>query len=169
MGLTPKQRAFADHYIITGNATEAAIQAGYSKKTATAIGAQNLTKLYIVEYIEKKLDELSDDRIAKADEVLEYLTRVMRREEEETVVNVLTRKVSKYVRGKKVTIEESYTEETKIPTRVSDANKAAELLGKRHRLFVDKIEMDANTLVQFVDDVPKEGQAHDDESETAAE
>ncbi len=45
MKLTPKQKAFADYYIQTGNATEAAIKAGYSKKTARFIGNENLTKL----------------------------------------------------------------------------------------------------------------------------
>ena len=86
MELTPKQKAFADYYIETGNATEAAIKAGYSKKTARVIGQENLTKPAIKTYIDETMEKLADKRIAKAEEVLEYLTRVIRGEETEQVV-----------------------------------------------------------------------------------
>ena len=88
MELTPKQKAFADYYIETGNATESAIKAGYSKKTARVIGQENLTKPAIKNYIDEKMEQLADKRIAKAEEVLEYLTRVIRDEETEEVVVV---------------------------------------------------------------------------------
>ena len=76
--LTPKQRAFADEYLKCGNATEAAERAGYSKKTATVIGAQNLTKLNILKYINERQKKIDDSRIADAAEILEYFTSVMR-------------------------------------------------------------------------------------------
>ena len=50
MKLTPKQQAFCDYYIASGNATEAAIKAGYSEKTARVVGCENLTKPNIREY-----------------------------------------------------------------------------------------------------------------------
>jgi len=82
--LTEKQKRFADYYIETGNATEAAIKAGYSQRTARFIGAENLTKPNIKLYIEQRLKELKDERIADATEVLQYLTSVMRGEMTET-------------------------------------------------------------------------------------
>ena len=42
--LTPKQERFVDEYLLDLNATQAAIRAGYSKRSARAIGAENLTK-----------------------------------------------------------------------------------------------------------------------------
>jgi phage terminase small subunit len=78
--LTPKQQAFADYYIETGNATEAARRAGYSKKTARAIGQENLTKPAISEYIADRLDSLSEKRVADADEVMAFFSSVMRGE-----------------------------------------------------------------------------------------
>lgn len=82
--MTPKQKAFCDYYIATLNATESAEKAGYSKKTARAIGAENLTKPDIKEYIAEKLQEADKSRIATAEEVLEYLTTVVRNAKEKT-------------------------------------------------------------------------------------
>ena len=76
--LTPKQEKFVDYYIETGNATEAAIRAGYSQKTARSVGAENLTKPYIKEYIEKRNKELEDTRIADMKEVKQFWTTILR-------------------------------------------------------------------------------------------
>ena len=64
MKLTPKQKAFADYYIELGNATEAAIRAGYSKKTAKEVGYENLTKPHIKSYIDEKMQNIESDRIS---------------------------------------------------------------------------------------------------------
>lgn len=80
MALNERQKAFADYYIQTGNATEAAIKAGYSEKTARSIGAENLTKPDISDYIRERLDEQSNKRVADANEVIEFYTAVMRGE-----------------------------------------------------------------------------------------
>jgi phage terminase small subunit len=136
MKLTQKQKAFADYYIELGNATEAAIRAKYSKKTARVIGQENLLKPAIKNYIDERLKQLEDERIADASEVLKYLTSVMRGTVDEEVVVVEgsgdgcsdARKVNKQVGAK-------------------DRNKAAELLGKRYRLFVDKVESENNVTV----------------------
>lgn len=82
--LTEKQKAFADYYIETLNATESAKKAGYSKKSAEVIGFENLRKPKIEKYIQKRLEKKESERIASQDEVLEYLTGVMRTEQEET-------------------------------------------------------------------------------------
>lgn len=151
--LTLKQQKFADYYIETGNATEAAVRAGYSRKTAAVTGSENLTKPNISNYIEKKLAELASDRIADATEVMEYLTKVMRREHKEFVPMTITNEISKWVDGKKQTTKSEEVVITEIPARLSDANKAAELLGKRYKLFTDKVETDGTTRVVIVDDV----------------
>ena len=80
MALNERQKAFADYYIQTGNATEAAIKAGYSEKTARFIGSENLTKPDISAYIKERLDEQSQKRVADANEVIEFYTAVMRGE-----------------------------------------------------------------------------------------
>ena len=78
--LNPKQKAFADYYIETGNATEAAIRAGYSRKTARQIGCENLMKPYIREYIKQRTLPTEEKRIADGDEVLKFWTDVLRGE-----------------------------------------------------------------------------------------
>lgn len=118
--LTPKQKAFADYYIELGNATEAAIRAGYNKKTARQIGSMNLTKVDIKQYIEERLEKIEDARIAKGEEVLQYLTKVMRGEEKD---------------------------QFGLDPSLQDRTKAAELLGKRYRLFVDKVEQKVDATV----------------------
>ncbi len=120
--LTNKQRAFVDYYIETGNATEAAIKAGYSKKTAKETGYENLTKPHLKQYIDKRLKELEDSRIAKGEEVLKYLTKVMRGEEKD---------------------------QFGLDASLQDRTKAAELLGKRYRLFTDKVEAEVQATVIF--------------------
>lgn len=130
MKLTPKQKAFADYYIQLGNATEAAIKAGYSKKTAKQMGTENLSKPYLQEYIDKRLKEIESDRIADAKEVMEYLTKGMRMEIEEEVV--VTENIGDYMSEAKI---------MKKKISAKDANKCAELLGKRYAMFTEKQEV----------------------------
>lgn len=84
--LTEKQKRFADYYIECGNATEAAIKAGYSENTAKAIGYENLTKPYLKAYIDDALNKKDNERIASQDEVLKYFTSLMRGEETDEIV-----------------------------------------------------------------------------------
>ncbi len=138
MKLTPKQKAFCDFYIETGNATESAIKAGYNKKTARQIGSMNLTKVDIKNYIDEKMKLLEDSRIAKAEEVLKYLTSAMRGEIEEEVV--VTENVGDFMSEARVIKKE---------LSAKDRIKAAELLGKRYRLFTDKVEANVQATVVF--------------------
>lgn len=78
--LTIKQRKFADEYIRLGNSTQAAINAGYSKKTARQIGADNLSKVYIREYINEKMDALDKKKTMQIKEIMEELTSIARGE-----------------------------------------------------------------------------------------
>ena len=81
--LTPKQQAFVDYYLETGNATESAKKAGYSEKTAYSISNENLNKPEIKEYIQQRLDEIKSKRIATIDEVMSFYTSVLRGEEKD--------------------------------------------------------------------------------------
>lgn len=86
MKLTPKQKKFADEYIKTGNATQSAIEAGYSKRTAAVIATENLIKPNIKAYIEKCMAEIASNRVMSYTEAVELLTSIARGEEKETVV-----------------------------------------------------------------------------------
>ena len=87
MKLTEKQRRFVDYYVETGNASEAARRAGYAEKAAYRIGSENLRKPQVKAAIDARLKEFEDKRIAKADEVMQFLTSTLRGEvKEERVV-----------------------------------------------------------------------------------
>ncbi|MCM6765890.1 terminase small subunit [Weissella paramesenteroides] len=86
MKLTEKQKRFADEYIKSGNATQAAIKAGYSKRTANRIGPENLSKLVIKDYIDERMKVIEDNRIMTAKEAVEFLTSVVRGQVKEMVV-----------------------------------------------------------------------------------
>lgn len=80
MKLTPKQKAFADEYLISGNITEAAKKAGYSEKTARVIGQENLQKPAVLSYIAERQKQIDNSRIADVKEVLEFYSSVLRGE-----------------------------------------------------------------------------------------
>lgn len=130
--LTIKQKRFVDEYIISGNATDAAIKAGYSKRTAKSIGAENLTKPDIVNALREKEREIQSKKIAKQEEVLEYLTSILRGEEtQQTLIGV----------GKGAqTI-------TDIELSAADKIKAAELIGKRYGMWTDKVDLDIKPII----------------------
>lgn len=86
MKLTAKQQKFVAAYVELGNATQAALEAGYSKKTAYQSGAENLRKPQIKLAVDELMKKLEDDKIMKADEAMKLLTRIARGEEKETVV-----------------------------------------------------------------------------------
>lgn len=84
--LTAKQRKFADEYIKTGNATQSAIKAGYSKNYAKAQSSKLLVNVGIKSYIDSKLNKLSKDSIMTAQEALKLLTDIAKGDLLETVV-----------------------------------------------------------------------------------
>ena len=86
MKLTEKQKRFADEYIKSGNATQAAIVAGYSKKSAQQTGSENLLKPVIKNYIDERMRTIENNRIMTAKEAVEFLTSVVRGDVKETVV-----------------------------------------------------------------------------------
>lgn len=153
--LTAKQQRFCDEYLIDMNATQAAIRAGYSQKTARVIGQENLTKPAVRNYIEKRMAEKEKALIADQDEVMKYLSKVMRRELKESVVVTLQNKTEKWVKDedtgklKKQTITEESPAVVEIPAKLSDANKAAELLGKAYGIYTDKVDADVDMTLEI--------------------
>lgn len=76
MKLTPKQQAFINEYLIDLNATQAAIRAGYSKKTAYRTGCDNLKKAHIKAEIERRMKEREERAIITADEVIKGIKEI---------------------------------------------------------------------------------------------
>lgn len=79
--MNQRQQAFCDYYLQTGNATEAAKKAGYSEKTAYSIGTENLKKPEIQKYLESRVKKAHTERIATAEEILEFLSETVRCED----------------------------------------------------------------------------------------
>lgn len=144
MKLTIKQQRFADEYIISGNATAAAIMAGYAERAAYQQGAENLKKPHIKTYIDERLEAINSAKIADQTEVLQYLTAVMRGETVATEVVVEGE-------GDGVSCARLINKTPNEKERI----RAAELLGKRYGAFTDKVAVDGNIAVEFVgyDDV----------------
>ena len=140
--LTEKQKRFADYYIETGNATESAMKAGYSKKTAYSIGNENLRKPEIKTYIDEQLKKMDSERVASAEEVMKYLTSVMRGEAQSEIVVI--ENVGDY-RSEARTMSKAPDEKERL--------RAAELIGKRYALWTDKQQIEGNVPVMIVNDL----------------
>lgn len=128
--LTQKQQRFVDEYIISGNATQAAIKAGYSKKTAKQMGTENLAKPIIKAELDRRNAEIKSAKTADMQEVMEYLASVMRGEQTESVA----------------TAKGIYSD---VPVSAKDRIKAAELIGKRHGAWTDKKEISGNMNIDI--------------------
>ena len=139
MKLNARQKAFCEYYVASGNATDAAIKAGYSKKTARVIGQENLTKPALKNYIDEMMQKLESERIASAEEVLQNLTAMMRGEIQEEVV---------VVEGEGDGVSSARVMKKQVSAK--ERIKAAELLGKRYRLFTDKVEVERVVPVMIV-------------------
>ena len=136
--LNEKQQRFIEEYLIDLNATQAAIRAGYSEKTARVQGSRLLLNADVKTHIKEKMAEQSEDTIASADEVMRYLTSVIRGQSRSHVL-------ARNDLGAEYVIEKPPDEKERL--------KAAELMGKRHQLFTDKVKVDGNMPVMIVDDL----------------
>lgn len=127
--MTERQRRFCDEYIISGNATQAAIAAGYSSRTAKQTGQRLLTFVDLKTYIDKQLERLHNEKTADGQEVLEYLTSVMRGESASHVLAMCG---------------DGCQEVISKPPDEKERLKAAELLGKRFGLFKENLTVDGD-------------------------
>lgn len=139
--MNERQKRFADEYIISGNAYQSAIKAGYSPKYAKTDAHKLLENTRIKNYIDERLKEIESDKIADQQEVLKYLSAVMRGEMTEQTLK---------------SVGESGQVITEIDVGAKDRIKAAELLGKRYRLWTDKSEVEVTGAVVFTNesDIP---------------
>lgn len=127
--LTSKQKKFALEFLISGNITDAAKKAGYSERSARQIGSLNLTKPNVVEYMNEILDKTKSEEVATTEEVLEFLTSVMRG---------------------------NVAEQFGLDPSITDRTKAAQLLMKR---FNDDQRMDLELTkleIRFKESMPEE-------------
>lgn len=136
--LNLKQQAFADLYIELGNATQAAIEAGYSKKYAATNTDKLLKNTNIASYIENRMKDIQSKRIANQEEVLETLTAILRGEQRGTAL---------------VGLGMGEQSVDQVEPTVAEKIRAAELLGKRYKLWTDKVETEVTGAVQFIDDI----------------
>ena len=134
---TPRQQKFCDEYLISGNATDAAIKAGYSRKTAKQTGSENLAKPDLRAYIDEQLAKIHSAKIADAEEVMKYLTSVMRGKHTEQVLKL---------------VGEGVQTVTDIDVSAKERLKAAELIGKRYGLFTDKVGLEGAVPVIITGD-----------------
>lgn len=129
MGMTERQKIFADHYIISLNATESYKKA-YPKikniKTAEVNGSKLLRNTKVKAYIDERLEKLKSERVADQQEVLEFLTSVMRGEVTEPLL---------------VLDGEGHQRVIEAKPSVATRRASAVDLGKRYGLFVDRQEI----------------------------
>ena len=130
--LTPKQKRFVQEYLIDMNGTQAAIRAGYSKKTAKEIASENLTKLNIQKALQARMDKITAKTELSVQNVLNDLLE--------------TRDICASVM--KQTDEEGT--ETVDTAAVNGRIKSNELLGKHLRIFTDKIELEVTKMPTIV-------------------
>lgn len=138
-----KQKAFVDRFIEIGNATQAYIDAGYSvtkRSVADANGRKLLLNPNVKKYLDERIAVKDSAKIAKQDEILEFLSNVLRGKESEQIPLGLgmgeQKLANKELDGK-------------------DRIKAAELLGKRYGMWLDRQQLEGVAVVQIVDNIPK--------------
>ena len=142
--MTEKQQKFADGYIVSLNATQAYKKAYPNIKNdevARTNGSRLLTNANVKAYIDERLEKLKSERVADQQEVLEFLTSVMRGEVTEPLLVLDGEGCQKVIEAK---------------PNVSTRKSAAVDLGKRYGLFIDKQELTSNTVTQIVWDIPNE-------------
>lgn len=140
--LSIKQQVFADEYIKTGNAYQSAIKAGYSESYAKGNVVRLLENVSVKTYIDERMEEHKKEAIADQDEILRYLTSVIRGE-------ITDQELIPIGIGKGEMEVESLEKRSDTNART----KAAELLGKRYMMWTDKQQIETNATVQFNDDI----------------
>lgn len=149
--LTRRQELFIEEYLIDLNATQAAIRAGYSQKTARSQGQRMLTNVDIQQAISERIEEKKSDIIMKQDEILERLTSQARREEKDYQV-MLSEHLVKNDKGSVIGVERK-PEVVEVPTQNKDAIKALETLGKYYTMWTDKTVTESTERIQIVNDL----------------
>ena len=147
--LSLKQKKFADEYIISGNATKSAIEAGYSKKTAESIGSRLLRNVKVSEYISKRTQEVFEERTMSVAEALAISASIARGE----IQQGQTKKNVKVYVGDQVE-EETVTEtEYQFTPTIEERQRSLDHILKVNGAYLDRKEIDVTGMVQFIDDI----------------
>jgi phage terminase small subunit len=156
--LTAKQRAFVNEYLVDLNATQAAIRAGYSPKTANVQGAENLTKPNVTQAIEKAMELREKRTEITADRVLAELAKiafadgsdfaslVTRETEDGPVTDVVFYDTDTLPKDKKAAISAIKKTKYGIAVETYDKIKALELIGRHLAMFTDKLNVSSDNI-----------------------
>ena len=134
--LTQRQLWFVQEYMKTNNITQSAIKAGYSPKTASVQGSRLLTTVKVANYIEAVNERLESEKIADIQEVMEYLTSVMRGEKKD---------------------------QFDLDASLSERTKAASELARR--LDVKAKNVNVDLAVTIIDDIPEDVEIIDEDED----
>lgn len=159
MDLNPRKQRFCDEYLISYNATQAAIKAGYSEKAAGAQGSRLLKDVNVRAYLGAKQREIHIENTISREEVLYHLSELAAGrvpEMKEVVVREATYIDNANNPEKKTMVYNEKVQMIPLPTRNGDRNKALELLGRHYALFTDRKELEMSGTLQIIEDVPQD-------------
>lgn len=162
--LTPRQQAFADEFLISSNAKQAYLKAGYKAKSdsvAEVEGSRTLRIPKVKRYLDKRLEEISGPKVMDATEAMERLTKIARGEEYETVY--VSSPLGVETKQKESDIKARITAIKEILRRYPQSDNIKELQAKKMELEVEltkrKLEhLDDSAVsdeITFIDDVPE--------------
>ena len=132
--LTKRQIDFVQEYMKTNNVRQSAIKAGYSPRTVSVQGSRLLTNVKVSAYINAINERLESDKIADIEEVMQYLTSVMRGEKKD---------------------------QFDLDPSLSERTKAASELARR--LDVKARNLNIECAVNIIDDIPDDTEIEDEE------
>lgn len=148
MGLTNKQKIFVENYLLTFNATQAAIAAGYSPRSARAIGAENLTKPVIAQELQSRINEAT----VGADQALLILSSIARNEGSEYYFQDGSIDIPSLIRdGKGYLIKSAKPSKWGLVVEFYDALAALALIGKHHKLFTEQTAFEGTFHIEGLD------------------
>lgn len=142
--MNERQKHFADEYIISKNATQSAIKAGYSEKTARSIGQKLLTKVDISEYIQKRTQELFDERSMTIAEALAISASIARGEVQKGYSKSIVKQ-----NGKEKVVESTY----EFTPSIEERQRSVDHIFRVNGAYLERKEIEMSALVQFIDDI----------------
>lgn len=162
MALTAKQERFIQEYLIDLNATQAAIRAGYSAKTANEQGSRLLANVKVHTRMQERMAEISRRTGVNQERIVRELARIafvnpteLVNMNDATILPNASEDDTAAIASVKVKEVSGDFESIEREIRFADKLKALELLGKRFGMWIDKQQVDVTSAVQIVDDIPK--------------
>lgn len=141
--MNERQKHFADEYIISKNATQSAIKAGYSEKTARSIGQKLLTKADISEYIQKRTEELFDERSMTIAEALAISASIARGDVQKGYSKSTVKKD-----GKEKVVESTY----EFTPSIEERQRSVDHILKVNGAYLERKEIELSGAVVFTNE-----------------